>query len=117
MTTTELIIDIATKLGWNPTPLENGCVQMGGGTGPEIVWPNDPIKFAAYAKAEVVKRGRGFYFYYHIDLGDHRVSVCTVRGGRVGANHMYDPTDPVSEAAAVLLCCADALQWHTGGVL
>jgi hypothetical protein len=111
MNTTELIIDIATRLGWSPTPIrvtcQICCVQMGGGPGPEIVWPNDPIKFAAYAKVEMVKRG--FYFHYHIDLGDHRVAVCTGHGGRVGANHEYDPTDPVSEAAAVLRCCADAL--------
>ena len=111
MTTTELIIYISTKLGWNPTPLENGCVQMCGGTGPEIVWPSDPIKFAAYAQAEMAKRGIG----YEQCASVRHKAACIGWGSfdepRWKCNqHEYDPTDPISEAAAVLRCCADALQ-------
>jgi hypothetical protein len=94
----------------------NVCEECGAGVFalPDSASTEDAMRYkiaSDMAKAEMVKRG--FYFHYHIYLGDHRVAVCTVRGGRVSANHMYDPTDPVSEAAAVLRCCADALQSNT----
>ena len=111
MNTRETIIEVAHALGWNPTPLDTSpAVQIGSGIGPEVVWPSDPIKFAAYAKAEMAKRGAA------MRTGKSGVYVCTYGPGSgeglmtIRSHHACDHTDPISVAEAELRCIADALQ-------
>lgn len=103
----DLIFEVAKQLGW--LPMDYGlAVQCGSGPGPEIVWPDNPILFAAYAKAEIEKRGMfanvGMICPYN---GKPMVLI----GGKDinDVRHNYDPTSPVDEARAVLSAIAEAL--------
>ena len=105
----KLIWAVAKGLGWNPSPYgTTSALQIGGGPGPEIVWPNNPIVFAAYAKAEMAKHH--WFVEPRPDNIDHwMVAERDHDGYAYSGQYKYDPTDPISEAEAVLRCVADVL--------
>ena len=72
---------------------------------------NDPdwvglCLFAAYAKAEMAKRGWTLTRFDH----PHRLAARMFDRMERTDPHLYDPTDPISVAEAELRCIADALQ-------
>jgi hypothetical protein len=105
-----IIKQIGEAFGWHPMPYANGAaVQFGSGTGPEIVWPSDPIKFAAYAKAEMAECG-WLIEYPYAGRDYHDLHICLMTTGKCAKPFKYDPTNPISEAEAVLRCISDVLR-------
>ena len=112
------MIDIITRIGkafgWRPMPYANGtAVHFSAGPGPKVVWLSDPSRFAAYAKAEMAKRGwlpfaegttAGYVIQFFDEYGEQANG-----NGQTTACHDYDPRDPIDEASASLRAIAEAL--------
>ena len=107
----DLIESVARGLGWisdygdgDVDLCYNGHTYHGG-------TPECYIHFAAYAKAEMAKRGYAFH------VGSESVGAYWPRHSSsdqrefVGAAQLDDP-DPLSEAEAVLRCIVEALESH-----
>lgn len=111
----DIMNHIAGRLGWYELPLPHAWgseadVWRQDGTADKPLLPtDDPIVFAAYAKAEIAKRGWLIEYPYH-GRDYHDLYICLMACGKCAKPFKYDPTDPVSEAEAVLCCIADALQ-------
>ena len=106
---------IAMRLGWEELPRphawgsEAEVWRQDATTDLPLITTDDPIVFAAYAKAEMAKRGWLIEFPYP-GRDYHDLHICLMSFGKCAKPFKYDPTDPISEAEAVLRCIADALQ-------
>ena len=119
----DLIIAVGNRLEWQCRRriigADEGCVECGSGPGPEVVWPANPIVFAAYAKAELVWLGwtpqaEGTTCGYTIELFDEYGELAHGDGkGHVTKGYDYNPRDPIAEAIAILRCCDEALRIST----
>jgi len=108
----EIIKHVARELGW----LDD---QFGPDVPPMVLSPVAAASFfiheivdemlhdfTAYAKAEMAKRGWFIIPYY----GGSAPACCWGTNGSTGTqNYKYDPTDPISEAWAVLRCIHEIL--------
>ena len=124
----DLIESVARGLGWevSQAPGHNACVIADRSVdlpGPRRWYFFQPfhthlgepdrqvlILFAAYTRAAMAKRG-WFLSHWHNRPGDP--FVWPERGCQEGNPEYHDPTDPVSEALAMLRCIAEALQYNS----
>ena len=111
-----LIADIARALGWQQSPKHDvwdagGCLVY---DAESDSGDDQLIVLAAYAKAEMAKRGVGYEQCASVSPRAATVGWGPFDEPRWNGNqHEYDPTDPITEAVAVLRCIADALQSNT----
>jgi hypothetical protein len=89
-----------------------GDIRIADGVG-DKAWDVDLICFAAYAKAEMAKRGwtpfaEGTTVGYSIQFFDEYGEQAN-GDGKTTACHDYDPRDPIAEANATMLAIAEAL--------
>lgn len=102
----EIVIGTCDRIGWKM----NGRFVMADCPANELTW------IAAHAKAAMEKLGWGFWDHRMSDRVNgrlRRVAQCCFSGfkhqHKTTGERNFDPSDPLSESRAVILCCLDAL--------
>lgn len=109
-----LVESVANALGWD-TRTDWGTIEVAipamGGFHTSIKPMCNLVYIAAYAKAEMANIGIGYEQCASVSHAAAFIGWGSSEEPRwKGNQHTYDPTDPVSEAIAILRCCADALR-------
>lgn len=94
--------ELAERLGWVLSTQGNYCAIIDG----IEIRAKSIIEFAAYAKAEMANRGWFVKVDERYGKFDH---LLMMKGYDYTVYKPFDPTDPNSEANALILTCLDVL--------